>query len=199
MTSDSAVNEAAPYPSELQCEARLSDGRRATIRPIRTGDADALWNFHEHLSSETVYRRFFSIHPHLYANEVERFTTVDYRNRLALVVEIAGQLCAVARYELQAGADQAEAAFVVADALQGRGVGALLLEHLAAAARRRGIASFVAQTLGSNYAMQHVFRHAGFKCVERWADGIIDVSFPIAPTQRYLEAVMHRDLLSIRA
>ena len=133
------------------------------------------------------------------AHEVERFTHVDYRRRLALVAEIGGRLSAVARYDRQTGSDRAEVAFVVADALQGHGVGALLLEHLAAAARRRGVANFVAQTLGSNYPMQHVFRHAGFNCVERWVDGVIEVSLPIAPTQRYLEAVIERDVLSVRA
>ncbi len=193
------MNDGPAYPRELACEARLSDGTVAAIRPIRPGDADALSDFHDHLSTETVYRRFFSMHPRLLAKEVERFTHVDYRNRLALVVEIGGRLSAVGRYDREPGRDRAEVAFVVADALQGHGVGAMLLEHLAGAARRRGVASFYAQTLGGNYAMQHVFRHAGFNCVERWVDGVIEVSFPIAPTQRYLEAVMQRDLVSVRA
>ncbi len=62
------------YPLELRCEARLSDGSVAAIRPIRPEDAQALEGFHEHLSSETVYRRFFTAHPHLRAQEVERYT-----------------------------------------------------------------------------------------------------------------------------
>jgi GNAT superfamily N-acetyltransferase len=193
------VNDDPVYPRDLQLVASLSDGTLATIRAIRPEDAEALSDFHDHLSSETVYRRFFSVHPHLQAKEVRRFTTVDYRNRLALVVEVGGRLSAVGRYDREPGRDRAEVAFVVADALQGHGVGALLLEHLAGAARRRGVASFVAQTLGGNYAMQHVFRHAGFNCVERWTDGVIEVSFPIAPTQRYLESVIQRDAVSVRA
>jgi GNAT superfamily N-acetyltransferase len=193
------VTAPARYPRELQCEARLSDGRVAAIRPIRPDDAAALRAFHEHLSQETVYRRFFSAHPHLQAKEIERFTQVDYGQRLALVVDIDGKLSAVARYDREPGTDRAEIAFVVADALQGHGAGALLLEHLAGAARRRGVACFVAQTLGTNYPMQHVFRHSGFNCVERWVDGVVEVSFPIAPTQRYLEAVIERDRHSVRA
>ncbi len=88
---------------------------------------------------------------------------------------------------------------MVADVLQGHGVGAWLLEHPAAAARRRGLGRFVAQTLGTNYPMQHVFRHSGFNCAERWVDGVIEVAFPIAPTQRYLEAVLQPDAVSVRA
>jgi GNAT superfamily N-acetyltransferase len=154
--------------------------------------------FHEHLSGETVYRRFFNAHPHLWPAEIERFTHVDYRDRLALVAEVGGQFSAVGRYERVPGTDQAEVAFVVADALQGHGLGSLLLEHLAVAARRRGVATFVAHTLGTNYPMQSVFRHAGFICSQRWADGVVEVSFPIAPTQSYLRAVIERDLESLR-
>jgi hypothetical protein len=47
--------------------------------------------------------------------------------------------------------------------------------------------------------MQHVFRHAGFRCVQRWADGVVEVSFPIAPTQGYLDAVIARELQSMRS
>ena len=47
----------------------------------------------------------------------------------------AGEIIAVGRYEREPGTDEAEVAFVVADAHQGRGIGSVLLEHLAAAAR----------------------------------------------------------------
>jgi GNAT superfamily N-acetyltransferase len=182
----------------MKCQVRLADGSLAALRPIRSDDGDRLRDFHERLSGETVYRRFFNAHPHLRPAEIERFTHVDYLNRLALVAEVGGKLSAVGRYDRIPNTDQAEVAFVVADALQGHGLGSLLLEHLAVAARRRGVATFVAHTLGTNYPMQHVFRHAGFICSQRWADGAVEVSFPIAPTQSYLRAVIERDLESVR-
>lgn len=135
--------------------------------------------FHDHLSDETIYRRFFGIHPHLSPAEVERFTTVDYRDRLALVAEIDGRLAAVARYDRFPGTDRAEVAFVVADAYQQHGLGTLLLARLTDAARQRGIAVFEAATLGRNQLMREVFRHAGFRCEERNLDGVIEVTFPI--------------------
>src|SRR5262249_12525885 len=49
------------------------------------------------------------------------------------------------------------------------------------------------------YPMQKVFRHAGFRCSQRWADGVVEVSFPIAPSQPYLQAVIERDLQSVRS
>jgi GNAT superfamily N-acetyltransferase len=196
--SQPVVTAGAVYPDEMKCQVRLADGSLAALRPIRSDDGDRLMEFHEHLSGETVYRRFFNAHPHLRPTEIQRFTHVDYQNRLALIAEVGGQLSAVGRYDRVPNTDQAEVAFVVADVLQGHGLGSLLLEHLAVAARRRGVGTFVAHTLGTNYPMQNVFRHAGFICSQRWADGVVEVSFPIAPTQSYLRALIERDLESVR-
>lgn len=168
------------YPAELAGDVTLLDGTVASIRPIRPDDAAGLVAFHDHLSVETVYRRFFGIHPHLSPKEVKRFTQVDYEDRLALVAEIGGRLAAVARYDRRPGTDRAEVAFVVADAYQHLGLGTLLLHRLAAAARDRGVAVFQAETLMRNQLMREVFRHAGFPCEEHSVDGVVEVTFPIA-------------------
>ena len=57
----------------------------------------------------------------------------------------------------------AEVAFVVADAHQGRGLGPILLEHLAAAAAENGLTMFVAEVLAENRNMVTVFREAGYQ------------------------------------
>ena len=131
--------------------------------------------------------------------EIERFTHVDYLDRLALIAEVDGRLAAVARYERPPAADRAEVAFVVADAIQGLGLGTLLLEHLAAAARRQGITSFYAETLGSNAPMLDVFAQTGFRCLRTFNQGVVDVSFQIAVTGSYLEAVLGRDVHAVGA
>jgi GNAT superfamily N-acetyltransferase len=169
------------------------------IRPIRPDDAAGLEDFHEHLSAETVYKRFFSAHPHLRAEEIQRFTSVDYRNRLALVAEHGHRLVGVARYDSSQGTSSAEVAFVISDALQGHGLGTLLLEHLASAARHRGVSGFAADTLFTNYQMQEVFRDVGFQRRVEWGDGVSHVSFPITPTQGYLDAVLSRHFVSTGA
>ena len=200
--SGSALEMAATapegYPAECECRALLVDGTPVDIRPIRPDDDRRLETFHEHLSAETIYKRFFSAHPHLRAQEVERFTRVDYRSRLALVAERAGRLLGVARYDASQMGGSAEVAFVVADEYQGLGLGTLLLEHLISAGRHRGITEFVADTLLTNHQMQAVFRHVGFgpRRETQWSDGVVHVNFPIAPTQEYLDAVMARHFTS---
>src|SRR3954447_5891017 len=127
------------------------------LRPIRPSDAPALVALHGRLSAETIYYRFFSPKPRLTEREVERFTTVDFVDRVALVAELGDDIIAVGRFDRWPGQPEAEVAFVVDDAHQGRGLGALLLEHLAAIARGAGITRFTAEVLPDNRPMLSTF------------------------------------------
>ena len=119
------------YPSELERDV-VSDGYlRYHVRPIRPDDAPRLVAFHNDLLPRSVFLRFFTFHTELSPKEVERFTCVDYVNRLALVAEIEDRLIAVGRYDSAPGDTEAEVAFVVADDFQHHGIGALLLDELA--------------------------------------------------------------------
>ena len=69
------------------------------------------------------------------------------------------------------------------DDQQGRGLATIMLEHLAAVARTRGITTFVAETLPDNRRMLGVFRDAGFQVVREFTDGVVHVTFPIDPTE----------------
>ena len=153
----------------------LPDGTELHLRPIEPGDAERLVRFHARLSSDTTYYRYFSPHPILSPNEVERFTNVDHVDRDALVALDGDEIVGVGRYDRELDADEAEVAFVVEDRFQGRGVGSLLLRELIALGRERGFAARVAQTLVPNRRMLTVFRHAGLPIVERFEDGVINV------------------------
>jgi acyl-CoA synthetase (NDP forming)/GNAT superfamily N-acetyltransferase len=187
--------DADAYPEEWELDALLRDGTAVHVRPIRPDDRDALVAFHSRLSPDTIYRRFFSPRPVLPPKDVERFTNVDYRDRMALIAVINGEMAGVARYDRDNGgdADEAEVAFVIEDRHQGRGLGSLLLEHLAAAARERGITAFFAETLAENRAMLGVFRDAGFVAERRFEDGLVHLRFPIAETPEAMEAMAERE------
>jgi acetyl coenzyme A synthetase (ADP forming)-like protein len=169
----------APFDADVV----LADGGTVHLRSIEPADADALVAFHESLGDETVYFRFFRYHPHLTGVEVERFTTTDGRDRVAIVAVLHDAIVAVGRYERLGDGSSAEVAFVVADAQQGRGLGTILLEHLAVAARANGITEFVAETLASNRRMIRVFEDAGFAVTATFAGSEVHVRFPIAATE----------------
>jgi acyl-CoA synthetase (NDP forming)/GNAT superfamily N-acetyltransferase len=181
------------YPAHWEADAVLSDGGTVHLRPIRPSDADRLRDFHARLSPETVYNRFFTMLRTLPARDVERFTTVDHEDREAVVAVLHGGIVGVARYDRNPGTADAEVAVVVEDAHQGRGLGPLLLEHLTAAARERGIERFTADVLPSNRRMITVFRSAGFEVDRELADGYVELSYPIQETDASLEVRRARE------
>lgn len=182
-----------PYPRQWEADVVLTDGGTAHLRPIAAEDADRLRALHSRLSKETVYNRFFAYRPSLSDADVARFTQVDHDDRVALVATLQDDIIGVVRYDRLPGTADAEVAFVVEDPHQGRGLGAVLLEHLAAAARERGIERFVADVLPNNRAMLTVFRSAGYEVRRGLADGYVSLDFPIQQTGTSLEVMRSRE------
>lgn len=173
-----------PAVTSPAARAWLTDGTVVDILAMMPDDARRLVRFHRTLSPETTHRRFFSVHPELSEQEVERFTNVDHIDREALVAIHGGEIVGVARFErLSPGADIAEVAFVVADSWQGRGLGTLLFAHLRAVAKERGIRRLSADVLRYNTAMLAVFRHAGLAVSEHGEGEIVQVSMTIPTSQ----------------
>jgi acetyl coenzyme A synthetase (ADP forming)-like protein len=181
-------------PAHWDSDVVLSDGGTVRIRPITPSDGPALETFHAGLSEDAIYNRYFAAKPTLSAADVTHLTTVDHVDRVALVAELGAELLAVARYErLPAPPACAEVAFLVSDRHQGRGIGTVLLEHLASVARERGINRFVAETLAANGRMLDVFRTAGFDERTRMGDGVVSVELTIEPGDRALAAMEERE------
>jgi acyl-CoA synthetase (NDP forming)/GNAT superfamily N-acetyltransferase len=172
----------------------LSDGTTVRLRPIRPQDAPAIVAFHSRMSDRTRYLRYFSPYPRIPERDLARFVTVDHDTREAFVVVSGPRIMAVGRYErLGPDSPDAEVAFVVEDAHQGRGIGSVLLEHLAQAAREAGITRFVAEVLPQNGSMLRVFSDFGYQVQRRYHDGVVHLSFPIATTERSREVQEHRE------
>ncbi|MHB8189895.1 MAG: bifunctional acetate--CoA ligase family protein/GNAT family N-acetyltransferase [Ferrimicrobium sp.] len=181
------------YPKMWESDTILSDGRTVHLRPIRPDDADGITRLHARLSPETIYYRFFTPLPKLQPAMLERFVTLDYVDRMALVAELREELIAVARYDRLTGTPTAEVAFLVDDAHQGRGMGTVMLEQLAAIAQTNGITSFLAETLPDNAKMLTVFQEAGYRVVRHFAEGVIEVHFDIEPTPESISRMHQRE------
>lgn len=169
------------YPVAWEADVLLRDGHPVHLRPITPGDGAALRRFHAGLSARSVYLRFFSAKPELTDADVAYFTGVDHTARVALIALDRGRIIGVGRFDA-VGDGSAEVAFLIADEVQGLGLGSVLLEHLAAAGRERGVERFVAEVLPENARMLATFREAGFELSQRREDDVIAVSFAIEPT-----------------
>lgn len=176
---------AGKYPRHWAADVLASDGGVVHLRPITPADADALVRFHEGLSERTRYLRYFGPTPTLPPREVVRMTTVDYRNRVALLAWLGDEVIAMGLYEGLGESGKpysAEVAFVVADGHQGRGLGPILLEHLAGAAAENGFVKFEAEVLSENPNMVAVFRDAGYQVSRAFDGSTVHVEFEIDPT-----------------
>ncbi|HEX6756220.1 MAG TPA: GNAT family N-acetyltransferase, partial [Mycobacteriales bacterium] len=181
------------YPAAWEADVAVADGGVVHLRPIRPDDADKLVALHSRLSERTRYLRYFAPYPRLSERDLHHFTHVDHRDRVALVAVLGDDLIGVGRYDRLAGTDDAEVAFVVDDAHQGRGIGSLLLEHLAAAARDRQVKRFVAEVLAENGRMVRIFTDAGYRADYSYDSGVVHLTFPIAPTERSLAVAAERE------
>jgi RimJ/RimL family protein N-acetyltransferase len=131
------------------------------LRRITAEDKDALVAGLGQLSERSVYQRFLSPKPRLTSSELRYLTEVDFVDHYALVAVLARSpsvIVGVGRWvrSVEAPSD-AEIAIVIADDVQGRGVGTLLGRALADAARTRGIARFTASMLPTNVAAHRLF------------------------------------------
>jgi RimJ/RimL family protein N-acetyltransferase len=199
------------YPPSLATEVRQIEGilhcrsgKTFYVRAIHPDDARRLQAFHEGLSIDSIIFRFFRYLPTLSDADAQRFTHVDYQGRMALVVvelangatepDACGPIVGVVRYDREANS-MAEVAFVVADRWQGQGIATALLHRLAAYARRRGITSLVAITMGANIRMLDVLRHAGYPMALHHDGGDLEIKLDIThpasgePTIHNLEVV----------
>ncbi|MGV9848825.1 bifunctional acetate--CoA ligase family protein/GNAT family N-acetyltransferase [Streptomyces sp. NPDC003442] len=189
------------YPTHWEADVVLRDGGTAQIRPITTDDAQRLVSFYERVSDESKYYRFFAPYPRLSDRDVHRFTHHDYVDRVGLAAIVGDEFIATVRYDridsrgmpAAAPADEAEVAFLVQDAHQGRGVASALLEHIAAVARERGIRRFAAEVLPANNKMIKVFTDAGYTQKRSFEDGVVRLEFDLEPTDRSLAVMRARE------
>jgi nucleotide-binding universal stress UspA family protein len=164
----------------------LRDGSRLEIRPIEPDDRTRLAEGFERLSPESRYRRFFGPMPELSERDLDYLVTVDHHDHEALLaVDPKTRDCiGVARY-VRTGDAVAEAAVVVIDDWQGRGVGTHLLEALANRAREEGIVRFEAPVLANNREAIRVLERLG--PVTRMRQGrevLMRIELPVEPERR---------------
>ncbi|WP_407671219.1 bifunctional acetate--CoA ligase family protein/GNAT family N-acetyltransferase [Nocardia stercoris] len=197
-TPDTPARPPAP-PQHWYADVLAADGGVVRVRPVTPADAEELQRFHGALSDRTRYLRYFGPYPRMTPKDLYRTTHLDYRDRVGLAVVLGDQILAVGRYELvhdRPGPRAAEVAFVVADEHQGRGLGSILLEHLAGAAAENDIATFVAEVLAENRVMATVFRDAGYHVGSNRDGLVLHLEFDIDPSEALLSVRDARELAS---
>jgi len=198
------------YPGHREVDVVLRDGSTVHVRPVRATDAAAVRAFFEGLSRESVARRFFSGFPDL-DMAVGWATEVDFQWRYGLVATSGGEggteglgdprggvpvgrVVAHAGWERQPDRpDRAEVAFAIADRMQGKGLGTILLGQLAEVADQAGVSVLHAEVLPDNYRMIRVFRDSGFPVTTQALPGVVLVELPTSLSPEALERFERRE------
>ncbi len=178
--------------------ALLADGTTITIRPATPEDYESVKQLHEAMSRDNLYLRFFSVSRKVAEQEARRVCREDGPGRGALLGWLGDELAGVASYEAAGPPGHAEVAFAVADAMHGRGVATLLLEHLVSLAGARGVQVFTAETLAENAAMLRVFADAGLGVQRTLEDGVVELTMPIPRSAALGEASLYLDAVAGR-
>ena len=158
----------------------LADGAVLTVRPIEPDDVARLARMFERLSPTTIYRRFFSPLHEASPRMLMFLTNVDHDRREALVALDGDEIVAVARYDGQAGAVEAEIAVTVEDAWQHRGVGKRLARRLAGVALDHGFERFIATMLPDNREAIGLLHRLSTDASVRFTDGNYSAVAPLS-------------------
>ncbi len=155
-----------PYPTHMVSQWQLADGTDLTIRPIRPEDADLVKRFVHDLSDESKYFRFMNSVHELTETMLVRFTQLDYSREMALIAvreDAEGEVeLGVARYAINPDGDTCEFALVVADNMQGKGLGQKLMVSLMESARAKGLTVIEGEVLSNNHNMLKLMTRLGF-------------------------------------
>ena len=185
---------ATRYPAEHETEVALRDGSTVHVRPLTADDKEGLSDFLGGLSMRSRAFRFFS------AGASTRVAArlavqVDYRDSFGLIATSNGQIVGHAMY-VRCKPDAVEVAFAVGDEMQGKGLGTVLLAHIAAAAAANGYELIEAEVLPENHKMLDLFSDSGFPLEIRAEPGLIHIKTTSSVSKEILEAFERREHVS---
>jgi acetyltransferase len=170
-TTEAGLPRAAirPYPAQYVYPWTMKNGVEVLIRPIRPEDERMMARFHESLSDQTVFLRYFhmeNLSSRVAHERLLRKCFIDYDSEMALVAEAraggAPEIAAVGRLSRERDSRAGELAVLVADRAQRLGLGTELIRRLIEVARSEGFDRIVARTLPENTAMRTLAERFGF-------------------------------------
>ena len=183
------------YPAHREADVVLRDGSTIHIRPVRSDDEEALFDFLRGLSENSRAMRFFAVtSDSSLSKEAHRAADVDYVNKYGLAATIGPEQRIVGHaLYVAAGNESAEVGFTIADEYQGRGLGTVLLGQLAEVAASNGFRVFKAHVRPENRRMIDVFRESGFPTELHAEPGELTITFPTSLSQEALERFEQRE------
>lgn len=165
----------------MEFHETLRSGERVLIRPLTPDDAGLYPDFLSEVTSEDLRLRLFAALTRVTPDMIERLTRLDYRKAMAFVAidENDGKLLGVVRLHDEDDGTSAEFAILVRSRLKGHGLGWLLMQHIIAYAKQKGLDTVFGEVLGENTTMLRMCAELGFQAGEE-SLGVRRVVLPLA-------------------
>ena len=175
LSAERTLNESVHgvYPIHLE-ESITIEGEQMTIRPAKPVDERRIQEHFYNLDKDDVVARFFHEKTSFVHDEVKGVSLIDYIKDLTVVAIVGefgfGRIVGIGEYLLDPASNEAEVAFSISKTHQKKGLGKILLNKLAYAARENGITGLMAYTSPQNRGMIKLFKTLPYQ-VESFFDG----------------------------
>jgi len=164
------------YPESLEMYRTIKSGGEIMLRPVKISDEPLLKDFFYSLTDQSLYRRFISTRTDMPHERLQEFVIIDYTKELVILAVVGDEekevIVGVAQYGINEDLHTAEAAVVVRDDWQGRGIGSELVSYLTFLAKKQGLLGFSAEVLSENEPVMRLIEKMGYDIEKREVAGM---------------------------
>lgn len=167
----------------LERHVTLRTGEKVLIRPLNVADAALYPDFLRDVTAEDLRLRFFAAMREVSAELIDKLIHYDPATAMAFVAldEPSGRLLGVVRLHNDASGENGEFAILTRSHLKGHGLGWLMMKHMIAYAKDKGLKTVRGQVLGENATMLQMCAELGFHSTDDPDErGVKMVELPLA-------------------
>ena len=191
--TDEVAGAPRDYPEHWEADVLLRDGRTAHLRPILPEDAEGLVEFYAQVSEQSKYFRFFAPMPTLSDRDVQRFTNVDYHERVAFVMTVAEKIIAVGRYDVIEKGQRRGRLPRPGPPPGPRHRASCCSSTSPRPGANEGSTGSWPRCCPDNRRMIQVFREQGYQVKGGWDEGVMHLEFDIDPTDTAIGVIAARE------
>ena len=161
----------------------LLDGEKAFIRPLTAADAALYPDFLAEVTANDLRLRFFAPMRQVSPDLIDKLIHYDPDRAMAFiaVAEATGRMLGVVRLHDNTDGKTAEFAILLRTRLKGHGLGWLMMKHMIANAKAKGLTTVHGQVLTENATMLQMCEELGFHTADDPLErGVKVVTLPLA-------------------
>ena len=160
----------------------LRDGGKVLIRPLGAEDAALYPDFLADVTHDDLRLRFFTAMREVNAELIDKLTHYDPAHAMAFIAidERTGKMLGVVRLHDDKDDVNGEFAILLRSHLKGHGLGWLMMKHMIAYAKARGLKTVQGQVLAENATMLTMCAELGFHVTDDPTErGVKHVTLPL--------------------